>query len=75
MGIGDLAFDDIRRLRALGVIHFKAAEFEVTLGYPFGEAPKPQVREGGKVTPANPVVDAADLVLNPPDLAKVVEDR
>lgn len=75
MAVGTETFDDIGRLRALGVIHFKAADFEVTLGYPFGEATKPQVREGGKVTPANPVVDAADLVLNPPDLAKIVEDR
>lgn len=75
MGIGDLTFDDIRRLRALGVTHYKAADFEVTLGYPFGEAPKVQSREGGRGTPASPNVDAADLVLYPPDLAKVVEDR
>ena len=74
MGIGPDTFEDIRGLRALGVIHFKGTDFEVTLGYPFGEAPKP-TREGGTVTPAGPVVDAADLVLNPPDLANVVEDR
>jgi hypothetical protein len=67
--------DAIAKLRALGVLRFKCAEFEVELGYPFGEPSRGvAMREGGLVTPAQPQEHAADLVLNPPDLSKVTED-
>lgn len=73
----DAYIEDIRKLRSVGALHFKGPEFEVTLGYPFGEPPQAsQARVGGVLgTPAQPVTDAADLVLHPPDLENVNEDR
>jgi hypothetical protein len=65
----------IRALRMLGVLHYKSDGFEVSLGYPFAEsAPKAATPSVAPID-AFDVQHAADLVLFPPDFAKLAADE
>lgn len=72
MAVNTDDLDMIAKLRGLGVIHYKR-DFEVTLGYPFGE-PTKQAAVGSSLPVPERGDNAADLVLSPPDLSKAVEE-